>query len=313
MNFFEILGVSNDATTEEIKKAYRKLSLKYHPDKNPGNQEYLEKFQKINEAYETLGDENLRKAYQNPNPFGGNPFGGTPFGFGGMDGFPSDIIEQLFFGGMGGPMGGMGGPMGGMGGPNIRIFHGHPMNGQNIRMNVLEKPPPIIKTISIDIEKVLTGGNIPIEIERWVIENDIKVFETETIYVNIPKGIDDNEIILLREKGNTNKTMIGDIKLSCKVVNLTGFKRDGLDLIYEKEISLKDSLCGFSFELKHINGKSYTINNHAGNIIPPGYKKIIPNMGLQREGFQGNLVIIFQIKFPETVALDIIEQLKPLL
>jgi len=71
-----------------------------------------------------------------------------------------------------------------------------------------------------------------------------------------------------------------------------------------KNISLKESLCGFSFDLKYINGKVYTINNGSGNIIPPEYQKIIPNMGLTRENHTGNMLIHFHVIFPETLAPD---------
>ena len=80
-----------------------------------------------------------------------------------------------------------------------------------------------------------------------------------------------------------------------------------------KNISLKESLCGFSFDLKYINGKTYTINNLPGNIIPPEYQKVIPNMGLTREGHTGNLIIHFHTKFPETLSNESIEALSKIL
>ena len=152
------------------------------------------------------------------------------------------------------------------------------------------------------------------DIERWIIENGIKVFEKETIYVDIPKGIDDNEMIILRDKGNCmNELNKGDIKLFIKVDNNTDFKRNGLDLIYEKTITLKEALCGFNFELKYVNGKTYTIHNNGGNIIIPDYNKIIPNMGLTRETHIGNLVIHFNVVFPETLKKETIDKLREIL
>jgi DnaJ family protein A protein 2 len=150
------------------------------------------------------------------------------------------------------------------------------------------------------MEQVLTGSTIPLEIERWILENGIKVHENETIYVTVPQGIDDNELIILRDKGNiVNEQIKGDVKVFVKIINETEFKRSGLDLILEKNISLKDALCGFTFEIKFINGKSYTLNNNKGNIIPPEYKKVYPNMGLTREEHKGNMIIHFHIDFPE--------------
>jgi DnaJ family protein A protein 2 len=118
--------------------------------------------------------------------------------------------------------------------------------------------------------------------------------------VTIAKGVDDNELIVLRDKGNViNENCKGDIKLFVKVENNTPFIRSGMDLILDKEITLKDALCGFSFEIKYINGKSYTLHNNSGNIISPGFKKIIPNLGLERDDHKGNMIIIFNVKFPE--------------
>ena len=91
------------------------------------------------------------------------------------------------------------------------------------------------------------------------------------------------------------------------------YEQKGLDLFLEKSISLKESLCGFSFELKYLNDKVYTINNQPGNIIPPDYKKIIPNMGLTRENTKGNLIINFKIIFPTNLTQEQIIQLNNLL
>ena len=149
---------------------------------------------------------------------------------------------------------------------------------------------------------VLNGGSIPVEVERWIIENGNKVFETQTIYVSIMKGVDNNEIIILENQGNViNEKCKGDIKIFIKIENDTEFQRKGLDLILEKNISLKEALCGFSFDLKYINGKVYTIHNQSGSIIPIGHQKLIPNMGLCRDDHTGNMIIIFNIELPKTL------------
>jgi DnaJ family protein B protein 4 len=319
-NYYKILGVSEQATHDEIKKAYRSLSLKFHPDKNP-SPEATEKYKKINEAYNILGDEQNRKKYEmeRQNPFmrmGNNNvnvnmndhvddifkafFGGMPFGMGGMR-MDDDMSNFQNFGmGMGGFPPGM----------QFQVFH----NGRPVNMNTLNKPSPIIKNITIDMEQVYNGCTIPVEIERWINDNNLRVSEVETLYVNIPRGIDDGEIIILKDKGNIiNENCKGDVKIFVKVVNNTEIKRSGLDLIYEKKITLKDALCGFSFEIKYINGKMYTLNNNSGNIVYPGYRKIIPNMGLVRENTTGNLILLFQIDFPEKLTEEQIEKLKNVL
>ena len=108
-DYYEILSVSKDASGDEIKKAYRKLAMKYHPDRNPGDKEAENKFKEINEAYEVLKDEQKRAAYdrygheafkQGAGMGGGNPFGGFEFNFGG-GGF-SDVFSDIFSEFMGG-------------------------------------------------------------------------------------------------------------------------------------------------------------------------------------------------------------------
>jgi len=325
-NFYETLGINEKATHEEIKKAYRKLSLENHPDRNNNDPKFVEKFQKINEAYETLSDKQKRQEYDmtrnNPflNAFGQGSNNGTSFHNANLN--PDDIF-QAFFGGLGG--GGMGEAfgmppfMGGFGpGVKIQAFHnGVPvnigMNGNHFMEN-MKKPTPIIKNIIIQMSQVLSGANLPVDIERWIVENGNKVFEKETLYVPIPQGIDDNEIILLREKGNVmNEHMKGDVKIFVKIENKTEFERRGLDLHYSKKISLKDALCGFTFDILYLNGKTYTLNNHSGNIIQPNYTKVIPNMGITREGHSGNLIITFQVDFPDRLDGEKIEKLKEIL
>lgn len=330
-NYYDILGIQENATEEEIKKAYRKLSLQYHPDRNQGNPECVQQFQKIGEAYETLSDKQKRSEYDltRNHPFfggmgGGGGGGGGMGGMGGGKGFmfhnPDDLFNAFFGGaGMGGfPNFGVGGMPGGA---NIRIFHnGIPVNvgmdglSGNTFMNQLNKPTPIMKNITITMDQVLTGATIPIEIERWLMEGNTKTFEKETIYINIPKGIDDNEIIVLREKGNIiNEHIKGDIKIFVKIENHSLFERKGLDLIYKKNISLKEALCGFSFDLPYLNGRSYVLNNTSGNIIKPNYTKMIPDMGLVRENHKGNLIIQFQVEFPDHLSKEKIDQLKEIL
>jgi len=266
-NYYNILGINEKASKDEIKKAYRNLQMKWHPDKNLGNEEAINMTQKINEAYEILGDESKREDYDycrnNPSPFMRMHKMG---GHNDMD-IPVDDIFNMFFGG------GFPGMM--PGNSRVHVFNGGHMGLQQ----ALQKPIPIIKNLNVTMEQVLNGATIPLEIERWVVENNIKVHESEIIYVSVPQGIDDGEIIILRDKGNIiNDNQKGDIKVFIKVTNDTQFKRNGLDLILEKNITLKESLCGFSFDIKYLNGKHYTLNNNKGNIIYPEYKKKYPDI-----------------------------------
>ena len=290
MDCYGILGIDENADAGTIKSAYRRLSLKYHPDKNSGNDS---KFKDINEAYQTLSDPEKRQAYdfQRKNPFCGG--GGGDMG---------NFLNSLFSGGGGPPpmfpFGMPGMPPGMMPGmPHVRIFHnGVPQNP------MMRRPIPIVKSIEITLQQAYMGVVLPLEIERWIGANE-KVLEKEKIYVTIPAGADDGEVIILKNRGNIiTDTNRGDIKLFVKIKNTTRFKRKGMDLVYKKTLTLKEALIGFSFDLKFLHDKTYSINNSSGKIITPGYKKIIAGMGMQRGDIKGNLIIAFDVKFPNSLS-----------
>lgn len=284
-NHYETLGISKDANEDQIKKAYRKLSLQYHPDRNQAP-EAIAKFQAINEANEILGDPGKRQQYDNQL----NGIGPNIDMMNGQEFRDINNIFRSFFGG---------------GGPDIHFFHagGFPPNPFFENMN---KPPPIIKNLTLTLEQAYNGGSFPIEIEKWNVTNNVKTVEKQTIYINAPPGIDDNEMILLRDMGNSiNQTIKGDLKICVSITNGTTFKRQGIDLIYKKSITLKEALCGFEFEMKHINGKSINFKNLANpTIIKPGFKKVIPDFGMKRETHVGNLIIDFDVIFPDELSID---------
>lgn len=306
-NFYNVLGIKDTSTKEEIKKAYRSLQMKYHPDRNPGNTDTINMTQKINEAYEVLGDEQKKQEYDMSLK---NPFMRMQSNGGGGREVPIDEIFQMFFG-----MGGQGMAGHGMSrqGHNINIFHGpHGMRGAGFQP--FEKPVPIIKTISINIEQSFSGAVVPLEIEKWVMEDGDKVFSVESLKIQVPPGADDNEIIIIRNAGNElNGELKGDIKIFIKVQNDTPFKRVGLDILLEKKITLKESLCGFSFDIIHLSRKSFTLNNNKGNIIHPEYKKIYQGMGFTKGSKVGNMILLFHVEFPEKLSEEQIKQIETVL
>ena len=311
-DLYGVLGVSKDASDSEIKKAYRALSLKYHPDRN-SDPEAKSKFQEISAAYETLSDPAKKMQYEaerNGMHFGGGG-GGMP-----MDGF-ADInnIFEMMFNGM--PPG-MGMHRMGSMGPDIHIFNGGMQFGHGGPGNIfhaLNKPPPIIKNIIISLNQSYTGVTVPIEIDRWIIQMNAKVFEKETIYINIPAGIDENEMIIMRDRGNiVNDQLKGDIKICIQIEKHPHYERVGMDIIYKKKITLKESLCGFSFDIIHLSGQNLCLNNNTNKtIIRPNYKKVIPQLGMNRDGNVGNLIIAFDVEFPESLNEDQICELEKIL
>ena len=296
--YYEILGVTKDSDDKDIKKAYRTLSMKYHPDRNsdPG---VAETYKRINEAYETLSDPEKKAEYDNPSS-------------GNIEHFEqhfSDVndIFNMMFKGHGFQHGN----------PNIRIFSNQqgPRNSHFHHFQHIVRPKDINIPIIIDMKQSYSGCIIPKEIERTITTNNVKSSETETIYINIPKGIDNNEVLMIKEKGNIIDNLKSDLKIIVQITDDIHFKRNGLDLIYNKKITLKQSLCGFRIEFEHISGKNLNLNNSSPSytIIKPGYKKIIPGYGMHRENSVGNMIFVFDIDFPDTLTSEQLSELDKIL
>lgn len=279
-DFYKELGVESSASPEEIKKAYRKLSLKYHPDKQGGDPE---KFKKINEAYQVLSNPQTRKQYDNQ--------GKTPFVNVSHHGFPGGVHMNT----------------NGIPEEILRMFFNQQQQAQ--------KPRPIMKVLTITMEQAYTGTSLPVPIERWVSrEQDDKVVresERETLYITIPAGIDSNEVVVLEGKGNQDK-QAGDVRIQIQIQKHECFQRNGLGLVIKKSLSLKQALCGFQFEIKHLNGRTYKINNEPGTIIQRGDRKIINGLGFKRGNHVGQLIIEFTIETPSKLKTEMVNELQEL-
>ena len=338
-DYYKILGIDEKATEDEIKKSYRRMSMLHHPDKNGNTDESKQMFQELNNAYATLSDVNKRRNYDMMRKLGAGGGGGMPgfhpnmFQFGGAGGagggFPAGIPEELLhmlFGN-----GGHGGMAGGGQGPKVvfQAFHnGRPMGGQHHpqhqqqqqqqhhqpqqpHVRVYQVPETIIKTVSLTLEQCYNGCSIPLEIDRQVPDNDIVKIERETIHAQIPKGVQSGDTIILNECGHMNEVgMKGDIRIIINTLQHAVFKVEHLDLTVEKTISLKSALCGFDFEIVHINGRVFKLANKPGNIIKPGSVKTIPGLGLEKNGETGSLKIKFNVDFPDTLTIEQITALQ---
>lgn len=282
-NYYQALGVSENASEGEIKKAYRGLSLKYHPDKN-STTEAQTKMHEINDAYSVLGDKDKKVQYDNQRKFQGRGMGSNIHEeFGDINSIFNSFFNQN----------GMSGVPQGNFQNNIRIFR----NGQQVNMK--KRPNNIIKTLHISLDQSYQGLNAPIEIERNVIRNNEQTMENETVYIEIPPGIDSNERITLQRKGHVLDELVSDVVLTVQLQKHDMFERQGMDLIYKKDITLKEALCGTVVELQHLSGKKLTLNTKNNPyIITPGYRHTAREYGMIRNNLRGNLFILFSIKFP---------------
>lgn len=157
---------------------------------------------------------------------------------------------------------------------------------------------PINIELFITYEEAYMGCSKPITIQRIVNNYGAINKEIENYYLKISKGIDDNEIITISNKGNCHNNNYGDVKVIIKLQNHNLFNRKGLDIYFEKNISLKESLLGFSFDLIFLNNKKYKINNDK---ILLNKQITIKNLGFLRDNFNGNLIINFNIIFPQNL------------
>jgi DnaJ family protein A protein 2 len=140
------------------------------------------------------------------------------------------------------------------------------------------------------------------------------VHEPEVLHVSIPAGVEHGETIVLKGQGNGQGDMRGDVKLVIHIEDHPVFKRQGQDLVYVKHISLKEALCGFAFEVQHLNGKMLQMNNQANpTVVKPGFKKVVAGLGFVRGGQTGSFVLEFAVDFPEALTAEQMEALRGLL
>lgn len=284
MSLYDTLGVKNNASESEIKKAFRKLSMQYHPDKPTGD---ADKYKNISNAYDILSDSSKRQQYDHEQQFGSHGFD------------ESNIFNMMFGGGRGFEH------VFSSGGPNIRIFR----NGKP----VFSKPQPIQIVLKLTLKEAYAGTNKRVLINRTISEANSSSHEEEAYYIPIPVGIDNDEIIVLKEKGHVKNSLKGDVNVRIQIQKDTSLTRNGLDLHYKKTISFKESLCGFKFMIDHLDDKKYNINNSPGKIIYPGFTKTIPKLGMRRNTSCGNLIIEFQVDYPVELTKKQIDTIESIL
>ena len=341
-DYYNILGVDRNATDEQIKKAYRKMAMKYHPDKNNGDIDSENKFKEAAEAYDVLSDSNKKSNYDrfgsaNGNPFGGDSFGGSGFGF-------EDIFSQF------GDMFGGGNrwnarqrqkrgsdlrikvsltidevingvnkklkykrqdkcqPCNGKGGTDIRDCI--PCNGTGERISVQNSMFGQIRTQGICSD--CNGSGKRIQNPCGVCKGDGTTIKEEVVDVQIPVGVSAGMQLGMSGYGNHIRDGVpGDLKILIDEIREFYFKREGNSLIVEKQISAIDAIIGSNVKVKTPHGEIPIViepgTEHGKTIRVTG--KGIPdiNLGL------GDLFIKISLKIPKNITQEekeVLEKLK---
>ena len=194
-------------------------------------------------------------------------------------------------------------------------MHQPQLRTPRFQKRVEPKPPLISINATVTLEHVCQGATIPVEMERWNVNSEgVHELSSHVEYISVPMGAENGEVILLSNRGNeTGDGTRGDVKVTFIVEEHPLFKRNGLDILLEKSITLKEALCGFAFDIAHINGKKFSFNSSSGNIIRDSLIKTIPRLGLHRGNEHGNLNVVFKVAYPEKLSEEQIKRLSDIL
>ena len=246
-DYYKILGVNKNASSDEIKKAYRKLALKYHPDKNPGNKEAEEKFKKMSEAYAVLSDDQKRKNYDQ---FGSTDSFKQRFSqediFRGFD--VNEIFRDLGFNFRGNVR---------QGGFSRTVSFEDLFGGQSYSHRP-QKGEDLFYNISISLEESVFGAEKKIMIK--------KSGRAEEIQFKIPKGINSGKRLRLAGKGeiSLNGGTSGDLYLNISLLPHPIFARDGNDIYINRSITYSQATLGTVLDVPALDGSIKRIK------VPPG-------------------------------------------
>lgn len=337
-DYYKILGVGKSATEEEIKKAYRKLALKYHPDKSK-EKGAEEKFKELAEAYEVLSDKRKREIYDQVGEEGlkaGASSGGFPgsAGLGSQSftyqyhGDPYETFKQFFqsdgmfstmgFGG-GGGMSSMFGDFddmdtdsGGRGANGFTRMNGFPggaffpsARASNGSSKKLRQDPPIERELPVSLEEVLNGCTKKMKITRRVMQTNGNMYKEDKILtINVKPGWKSGTKITFNQEGDQSPDALpADIVFIIKDKPHPHFKRDGSDIRFTARITLKEALsCNATVKVPTLDGDPLTLALR--EIVKPTTQKRLSEKGLplsKEPHKRGDLVVSFDIQFPATL------------
>ncbi len=308
-DFYKILGVSKDVTPAELKKAYRKLARKYHPDSNQGEATAEAKFKEISEAHSVLADPEQRKEYDAVRAMGGGARFTAP-GTGGQQGGFDDVFGGMFGGGGGGSQqsytfqqgGGyddiLGGLFGGGGRQSGRFGTssggyrgaGGPTRGRDV-----------VATTTIDFITATHGDQITLQTQ-----------EGRPIKVKIPAGVADGQKIKLRGKGQPSPDggEAGDIVLTVSVRKHPVFERDGLNLRVTVPITFVEATLGATIEVPTLGGSPVKLRVAPGT--PSGRILRVKGRGVETAKGTGDLLAEVQVAVPSYLSKEAEEALAAL-
>jgi len=278
-DYYKVLGVEKNATNDELKKAYRKLAMKYHPDKNKDNKAAEAKFKEVSEAYAVLSDKEKRRQYDE---FGANGFQQRFSQEDIFQGFDfADILKEFGFGG-----GMFGGKRGGG-----RFSFGGGSQQQPKGSDVVYEMPLTLRESATGTQKTLSLQH-----------GDL----AEKVSVNIPKGITTGKKLRIPGKGNPSPYggKPGDLYVQVKVLADRVFSAEGHDLHIHRNIKLSDALQGTSLSIPTLEGKELNIK------VPPGTnhktKMRLAGHGLphMKGSGKGDLYVNLLVQMPKTLSAD---------
>jgi curved DNA-binding protein len=272
-SLYETLSVSESASADEIKKAYRKLARKYHPDINK-DESAVDKFKEINAAYEVLSDEQKKAQYDQ---FGDQMFGGQNFHDfaqgqgGGLD--LDEILRQMFGGGGGGFSGGFGGAQGGFGG----------FGGPDLDMQA---------RITIPFMVSVTGGKHNVSANG------------QSFDIKIPAGIKSGETMRVRGKGKQYQGQAGDLLIQVEVASSDEYERKGDNLYKTFDVPLKEALFGGKIAIETPEKEvSLKVPQNTKN----GQKFRLKGKGVadRKTAMKGDLYLVANVVLPDVDTLDV--------